>query len=505
MNADPARRNAFRLAIVSGALACAGALAIVFLWRNPDVLEPERGPDPIFRVQSRSMEPSFRGQRFLWLCSNCRASFATSVDVGPEAKNQELVETDAITGATARAPGDNSQSYDVRSALAKTRFVACPKCGFDRVPAVDPDFEDGSTVRVCPVKEGNGKLEFAARLKRALRRETSRKFREQEKRDAILTPKRWDVVVYRDALGRLTLKRVVGLPGELVTFTQGDVLVNGVVPRRTLDEALQTATPMRNVEFRRSDERVDVMHVSRLWTDEGTKAIPTAISNESPIPCSNGSNVAPVELARDFIFRFNWYAEDAAATRFAVLARRSERAFLIVYNEATRSLVVRSKALFDGVTASGRPFEQLTEADFASEPGVHVEIQTAIAPDARFTVATLDGELIFAADDELIASFSTDDLHSTQVAAISTPFVLLGPVARARNLALYRDLHYSNVSEPSPRRSDEIRTETLTGKAVKTQTGKYFLLGDNSPASIDSRFASAGTVDERDVLFIVAQ
>ncbi|MBR5757207.1 MAG: hypothetical protein IKX88_01260, partial [Thermoguttaceae bacterium] len=217
------------------------------------------------------------------------------------------------------------------------------------------------------------------------------------------------------------------------------------------------------------------------------------------------SNVAPVELARDFILRFNWLAEDGVKTRFSIAARRSERAFLLSYDEAARSVVVRSKVLYDGATESGRPFEQLSESDFANEQGVRAEIEAPVAPDARFTVATIDGELIFAADDRELVRFSTDDLGSTQVAAISEPFVLLGAVAYARNLALFRDLHYSNAPKTPTSQPGETRSETLTGRAVKTPEGRYFLLGDNSPASIDCRFDSVGTVDARDVLFIVAQ
>ena len=504
MNERSSRRVALWLACAAGLVACLGVLTTVFLWRNPDVWEPGRDAAPIFRVQSRSMEPTLHGPRFLWTCPNCGASFETSVDVGSNDQRQELVEADGTSAATPLVPDENSSSRDVRGVLAKTRTLTCRHCGYDRVPAVDPVFEDGTLVRVCD--DGRFKsLGFWERVRRAWRRETQPGFREREKQENAVAPKRWDVVVFRDAWNRLTLKRVVGMPGELVTFAQGDVLINGLPIRRDLDETLKTATPIRSVEFRRADDRIDVVNVARVWSKDGSEAMPTAISNESPIPCCNGSNVAPVELARDFILRFNWLAEDGVKTRFSIAARRSERAFLLSYDEAARSVVVRSKVLYDGATESGRPFEQLSESDFANEQGVRAEIEAPVAPDARFTVATIDGELIFAADDRELVRFSTDDLGSTQVAAISEPFVLLGAVAYARNLALFRDLHYSNAPKTPTSQPGETRSETLTGRAVKTPEGRYFLLGDNSPASIDCRFDSVGTVDARDVLFIVAQ
>ena len=231
--------------------------------------------------------------------------------------------------------------------------------------------------------------------------------------------------------------------------------------------------------------------------------MPTAISNESPIPCCNGSNVAPVELARDFILRFNWLAEDGVKTRFSIAARRSERAFLLSYDEAARSVVVRSKVLYDGATESGRPFEQLSESDFANEQGVRAEIETPVAPDARFTVATIDGELIFAADDRELVRFSTDDLGSTQVAAISEPFVLLGAVAYARNLALFRDLHYSNAPKtpagPSRRRKEDIsywgttRPLRSTADSIRSERSTRATFCLSSRSSARNRGESAST------------
>ncbi|MBP5620376.1 MAG: hypothetical protein J6X44_00010 [Thermoguttaceae bacterium] len=505
MNDRSARRVALWLACAAGFVACLGALTTVFLWRNPDVWEPGRDAAPIFRVQSRSMEPTLHGPRFLWVCSNCGASFETSVDVDSSPRPRDLVETDGASGATILDSGENSGSRDVSAVLAKTRALTCPHCGYDRVPAVDPTFEDGTLVRARDDAGRFRPLSFRERIVRAWRRETTPGFREREKQESVVTPERWDVVVFRDAWGRLTLKRIVGLPGELVTIEQGDVLIDGLTIRRDLDATLKTATPIRSVEFRRSDDRIDVVNVARVWSKDGSESMPTAISNESPIPCCNGANVAPPELARDFILRFNWLAEEGVKTRFAVAARRSERAFLLVYDEASRSVVVRSKVLFDGATASGRPFGSLSESDFVNEPGVRAEIDEPVAPDARFTVATVDGELIFAADDRELARFSTEDLRSTQVAAISEPFALLGSVAYARNLALYRDLHYSNAPKTPTAQPGETRSETLVGRAVKTPEGRYFLLGDNSPASIDCRFDSVGTIDASDVLFIVAQ
>lgn len=494
------RRVSLLVAIGAGLVAVLGALATAFLWRNPDVwVRADKAP-PIFRVQSCSMEPSFRGPRVYWSCPKCRNYFPTSVDLDAIAP---LVETDGTSGATSFAPDETSPSLPTEL-LAKTRFLTCPDCGWTEVPAQNPSFESGSTVLV-ERRGGDEPLDFRARLERAWKRETNRAYREREKRERALKPERWDVVVFRDALDRPTLKRIVGLPGELVTFAQGDVLIDGRVPTRSLKEALSTAVSIRGVEYRRSDERMDVVRVAKLRTGDKVSSEPIAISNESEIARLNGSNVAPVEPVRDFALSFGWFAGDGATTRFTALARRPTLAAALSFDESTRSVTLRIKTLRNGHADSGKKFEELSEGDFASEPGRRMEFPFQLPKSPRFTIATLDGELIFAVDGDEWARFELGDLDSTEIAPISEPFAILGAVARVGSPSLFRDLHYSSAAGSIGERAPDYRSETLTGRATKVPEGEYFALGDNSPVSLDSRFDSAGTVPEEKLLYIVQQ
>ena len=504
---EPARKRALAVACAAGMLACLGALTTAFLWRNPDVWDGAARGEVVFRVQSRSMEPEYRGPQFWQTCPNCRASFAVAFDAPPTvAANSELVETDGISGATEGLdPQTSRAAQEAARIVEKTRALTCPHCGYDRAPVAGMRFENGATVTAARPGAETGPDSFWRRVQRALRRETDPEFRAREAAESAARPERWDVVVFRDALGRLTLKRVVGLPGERVAICNGDLVVDGRTPYRSLKGALGMAAPIPNVEFRRSDRRVDAVGVVRVWQDGASKTLTNAVSNESSTPCLNGTNVAPVELVRDFILNFNWYADDGATTKFAALARRPESACLLEFNEADRSVVLRVKPLFNGAASSGKPFASLDETDFANEPGRRVELDGELPKNARFSVATLDGSIRFAINGEERARFELDDWNSTAAAAIDEPFALLGDVARAANLALFRDLHYSNASEPLTAESARERTETLAGRETQIPPGRYFLLGDNSPASVDSRFDAIGTVDGADILFVLPQ
>lgn len=501
------KRHALAVAFASGAAALAGVMAAIFFARNPDVWSND-GRAPIFRVQSRSMEPSYRGPRFAWLCPECGETFETAIDADFANARTELVEADGLSGATPsandRVERANDYAAQARQTLSRIRYFTCPKCGYDRVPVESPRFEEGASIR-SPLarKLGDPRPGFLVRLRRALKRETNLEYRRRESEASQVRPQRWDAVVFRDRAGRLTLKRAVGLPGELVAIVNGDVFIDGKIPFRTLEQIARTASPVRSVDYRLSDKRLDAAHVTPIRTDDGTRREPTAISNESPTPCLNGSNVCPVELVRDFVLNFNWYAEDGLHTKFSVLAQRPEKAFLITYDEALDSVTIREKTLYNGVSDSGKTFEELTESDFVNESGSMFNTPPRDAVDSRFTIAIVDGSLIFAIDGEEALRYSTKDAESGATRGVSTPFAILGQVARARNVALYRDLHYSNADDRGTENSEETRYATLLGHATKTPQGRYFLLGDNSPASLDSRFDAVGTIDEKDLLFIV--
>ena len=155
--------------------------------------------------------------------------------------------------------------------------------------------------------------------------------------------------------------------------------------------------------------------------------------------------------------------------------------------------------MLDGKTSAGRPFDELTDADFAETTVERVPWNASPPDDAnatdgatRFRVFLVDGELVLTRNGAELARFSTDDGNENATAAIATPFVLLGDVARAFAPGLRRDVHYSSVAaqESTPRRDGE--------------TSGYFLLGDNSPASLDSRFGAFGRVASDALLFRVA-
>lgn len=515
------------LATFAGTTALLGAASVAALCRFPELWREPARSTAVFRVQSRSMEPAFLGPRFVWSCPECGGSFATTLDVDssggvrsfdaarktPPNKKAENGDS-ASRSFDANAP--NADSPEVRKFRATARVFPCPRCGFDRVSASTAVFQDGALVEATAptdVASPSPRPEAKPSVESVWNDWRRRVERAWNGAPPELRPERWDVVVFRAPTGRATLKRVVGLPGETVEIVGGDVFVDGRVAPRTLEQILATTTRLDATQFRRTDDRLTVVATTPIWNDAPTNAPPgsaandfpqtvfkpTAIFNESPTPRWNGDDVAPVEPVRDFVFDFFWASADGTPTRFRLLARRPNRAFLLDFDETAAEISLRSTPLFNGKTSAGRAFDELTDADFVDAPSERVPWDVSTLADAnatddapQFRVFLVDGELVLTRNDVELARFSTGDEADVAPTAVSTPFVLLGEVARAFATVLRRDLHYSSVVEqaPPPRRDDGAPTG-------------YFLLGDNSPASLDSRFAAFGTVAPDALLFRV--
>ena len=428
-------------------LFCLGATAFVYLLRHPDLVQSEH---KTFRVQSRSMEPTWRGPRFEATCPECGGIVATSLDI-------------ATASADVGPAGGNEASPEVQRFRNSARTLSCPNCGFADVDASGAVFRDGELLRVLPLD--------------ATKRE----------------PERWDAAIFCDQHGVYTLKRLVGLPGERVTICNGDVWIDGEPTRRTVAQIWRTAEELYPTEETRTRERLFVSRVVKLRKataggGERIEAVPSAVSNESQTPCFNGGS-GPVELVRDFLTRFNWDATGVGGDSLTILVRRPERAWSLEYTASSGRVVLRSIPLTSGRTETGKSFEELDASDFARARAETFETEPAAEAPGTLSVEVMavDGELVLSLSGAERARVALGDGVSDATAAISTPFVILGDVSRASSIRIYRDLHYSSADWRSSEPSDD----------------SFYALGDNSPASHDSRFSDVGTIPAESVRYIV--
>jgi signal peptidase I len=329
-------------------------------------------------------------------------------------------------------------------------------------------------------------------------------------------PQRWEVAVfhYPGEPSQAYVKRVVGLPGESIQIVGGDVLIDGRIARKTLREQRAMRVLVHDHNFiprdiaryprwtlrrGRPEERLE-----SGWRSEGTHFVHGVAAPAPGAPrrasldwieyrhmrADRGGHYAPVNdflaynggelrgehLVGDLMLeaRLKCGADlrglavriDSGGDRFVVT---------LPVGDAGALEVRRSGRLLPSVRA--RP-EGLARLAAVADRTVHLE---ASVMDRRVLVA-VDGVLLFDPLDY--------DVPSVFPYASDSPVALgvRGGSVVVSDLKVYRDVHYTSALAGVPRRPFGVDSPYLLGP------DEFFVLGDNSPVSNDSRFWAASPV-----------
>jgi signal peptidase I len=153
-----------------------------------------------------------------------------------------VMRTWCVEGLLVPCPVDSGSMAE--TLLGVHREVTCDDCGYRFVCGAD--LQPVSSRAVCP-NCGQTANDLAARPDLAGDRVLIAKAIFQFRR-----PRRWEVVAFRHP-GRASqtlVKRVVGLPGESIRIRHGDVYVDGQVQRKTLPEQRALAILVHDANFR---------------------------------------------------------------------------------------------------------------------------------------------------------------------------------------------------------------------------------------------------------------
>ncbi|WP_435007108.1 signal peptidase I [Tundrisphaera lichenicola] len=384
----------------------------------------------------------------------------------------------------------------------------CPNCKFPIDIGMD---EEGRTGRpVCPNcgQDGLEKVETVeCNGDRLLVQKLLFDFRR---------PRRWEVAVFHSPTEpeQAYVKRVVGLPGESIQVVDGDIHVDGRIVRKSLAEQRATRILLYDNDFVPGDSdryprwsfRGDRFRRATPsgWKAEGTRLVhqpsPTSSDREDWIEyrhfdpeqgrfgpvrdfCPyNGGDLRSDNVVRDLMIEADVTVRPDVRSITVRLDHGGDH-FLVVLPVDGRALPeVRRNGL---VLEIANPVGGLVSSPADAPRFARLEASTI---DRRITVA-LDGVPLFDPID-----VDVEGMRSMVPGPASSPLALgvLGGAMEARRVRVYRDIFYTGGRAPGGREPFGV------DHPYSLKTDEFFVLGDNSPVSNDSRFWESSPVVQGD-------
>jgi signal peptidase I len=317
-------------------------------------------------------------------------------------------------------------------------------------------------------------------------------------------PRRWEAAVFQNAAdpGQAYVKRVVGLPGETIWIRGGDVYVDGKIARKTLAEQLSMRIPLYDNNFVPADAarypRWTFRHGApgrsprSGWQPDGTRFVraPVALGG-SIVDWLEYRHWQPDRGDYGPVRDFNAYngvdlPGDNRVNDLMLEAR-------VALDSDVKAIVVRISAggerfLVTVPVEGGAPLEVRRNGRFIPVEARNVRLRPSPQDAPRFAtleVSVVDHRLTVALDDELLFTPYDYDDPSFGPAAYMSPLGL-GVLGTGRvevsGLRIGRDIYYTDALAQAPRRPSGVE------EPYTLRQGEFFVLGDNSPVSNDSRF-----------------
>jgi len=249
-------------------------------------------------------------------------------------------------------------------------------------------------------------------------------------------PQRWDVVVFRRA-GELTVKRIVGLPGETLTIRNGDFYVNGQLLAKPWHVFCKTALPVINRQS--LAERPAGLHIGPIVDDLPYNAAESRRLNQ----CHN------------------------VGLTFLTMASQ------------TRPIIIEFQCADHKLTCTWEPSTKRMSYSVDDTLRGEVRDVTDIAASdphgLRIGIGLLQQRLVVAVNDRSAMDISLPDSAFAQEPVIATVRGL--DTATAASLRVFREVYYTSVANAA----------LINAPEYHLGADEFFVVGDNSSISEDSR------------------
>ncbi len=376
--------------------------------------------------------------------------------------------------------------------LGMHRDFLCPNCGKGFALGMDDSGRIGTPV--CP-NCGQSELEHASSTDGLGDRLLVQKFAYDFR-----PPRRWEVAVFQNPSdpSQAYVKRIVGLSGETILIWGGDVYIDGRIARKTPEEARSMAMPVYHHNFTPKDTARYPRWIFRRgetrtplksgWTASGSTFVREPIGQTDDKPDwveyrhwqadrgsygpirdftgYNGSDVPGENRVNDLIASADVTLGPGSSAALIRVDSGPERFIVTFPADATSPIEVRR---------NGKLLPTKAKNGIRKKSSASRSLEVMVV-DRRLMVA-IDGK-------PAIEPFDYDDV-TMRPPTFSSPvaFGVSGDgKAEIRHIKIDRDVFYTDALSQTPRRPFGVEVPFVLNR------GEYFVLGDNSPVSNDSRF-----------------
>ena len=472
-----------------------------------------------FVIPTGSMAPTLSGAHFRAVCPKCGYSFNVNADVS----SQWLTARNPRTGELESGLQYLGQSAELTDPYAIPVYprVQCPNCHF-QIPADD--------LRGKPVVQRISTNNNAAETLRFPYAYNGDRILVMKYLYWLAPPGRWNVVVFREPLrGKQNfIKRLVGLPGNTVEIVNGDVFIDGKIAHKPVHVEKAMLQVVYNNDFYPTDagqKRRNGRRWRNPWVGEPNSSAAGKWSTGGPVihfSTDKPDSVGRLGFIRSGTYLYNnigyntkplWIYQPRLNGHHIVgnlylravwISQSPDSAIRLTLGPATNRFQItlgHNGALklyqWDTTLRTYRPIATKSMSIFHA-PGV---LQTGKA--YRLAISNTQHEARFWINGKLMLQYAApwtlqDALavaHTRQTTGDQeTPKIQIDVTGACtlRHLLLMRDIYYTqmkiHIRRSSPIDPGGTRPGTGTmGHPITLKTGQYFMLGDNSNDSDDSR------------------
>ena len=391
------------------------------------------------------------------------------------------------------------------------REAACPRCGYSVVVGEPGDAHTPYAHATCP-NCGHRGIDLAE-----AKDIPGDRLLVDKNVYSVRRPRRWEVAVFRCPVDGSTpyVKRVVGLPGESIRVVDGDVYADGVLLRKSLAQVREVRVPVFDMRYappggwavRWVTDPVPgaAGKLPRARETPAGAVVDESILKEGVVTLD--ASAAP-DAAVGLTYR-HWHIDkkleepvrDSLAYNDPKLAGGpvAVHDFAVEFDlelvAGNGSFAVRLGDGRDTVAAELGPDGARLGPD-GGDPVANGSVRLTPGKSVRVTFAFVDRRASLALDGkEVVPAYDlpADPALLARRGGVSRPVQLgaRGAKFTVKNFVLYRDVHY---------RSDRANEPNGTQAPCPLGPAEYFVLGDNSANSRDSRAWDKPGVPERDFL-----